>query len=159
MGFFGRVLRSFSGRDVVSLSVRTDNSVRVSSRRAVRSIKVLLNRTFDSTVNSGGNVGEVTRTVIPVSRSMTAMTVSVDKHDCYGVSLGFGGRGVKSVASSVIVRFFRSFTNSTGLGVCNAIRNTGSRRGTRTVFGTFTGSVGRTVGVRRSRVPSAGNML
>lgn len=138
-----------------SLGIGIHKSLRISSRRAVRSAKVMLKRTVTRTLKSGTKVGQCKCFMLPVSRILTLKTISLSKEPCLGFRTSFAMPILKAVSARVIHRFFCTISCDTTVGLRLGVLSTkGGRRVTRTLFGTFKG----TLSVTMSRRPEVGRM-
>lgn len=161
VNFFSRVLATFSIRNNFNLGLAYQNSLGISYRRAVRSIKVTLNGTFSRTLNSGNKVVHCKDFFVPVSRTLKFYTTSVDNEPFLIFRTDFPRRHVNTFSAYVYRRFFHTFTIGSNVALRLHIPcKDGSRRVTRTLFGTFTRTLGVTIrGGTAKRALSAGKIL
>lgn len=144
--FLSRVLRRVSSRKLVSLSIRTGKSVRVSSRRAGRSINVALKVTLRRTLNSHGKVAHFNRFITPLSRSLIRITLSFSKQPRLDCNLRVPARHINACSARLIHRFFITIIGRDRVALrVHRLSNVGSRRVVRTAFGTFTQTVQVTI--------------
>lgn len=160
VNFFSRVLATFTIRNNFNLRIFIRNSLSISARRAIRSANVTLNTTFGGTLNSVNNVGHCNSFCVPVSRDLTLYTLSVSGEPFLIFGTRFGRRHYNRCRAYYARRFFHTFTIGTNVALrLGILCNDGSRRRVRTLFGTFTRTVGVTITPSNNKILSAGNIL
>lgn len=161
VNFFSRVLGSFTARNEFKLRISMGNSLCISRRRAIRSANVILNGTFTRTLLAGRSVREFNDFCIPVSRTLTFTSISVDNEPCLMFSTSFPRREYNNCSYSVAMRFVHTFTFGTRVALrLGSICNSGSRRVARTLCGTYTRTLHLTMGRGSSgMLLSAGKIL